>query len=216
MHVDDTSTQMIYGIQDGKRVRIDEYVEGVVRCEEGHILIPKKGNVRAHHFAHSPGVVCSSSKEMTSWHLEWQSRVPIENREVRMGPHIADISISGYIVEIQHSPMTEKVMRERESFYTKTHTLIWVFDTRTWMYSVTRTDGGNKVTILRKSGCEFPLYGEYRGKVMKIFDFGKRELLVVESQSKTTIKGRVITMDEFDHLIQTPLDNDTRPFHHPL
>ena len=64
---------------------------------------------------------------MTEWHLGWQRAVPPERREVVMGPHRANIvTVSGGVVEIQHSPIPADVIGERETFYGDR--MLWIFN----------------------------------------------------------------------------------------
>lgn len=51
------------------------------------------------------------------WHTEWQAEVPAERREVTIGRHRADaVTLSGWVVEIQHSYLSllEADRRERD------------------------------------------------------------------------------------------------------
>uniref|UniRef100_A0A6C0LZW8 Competence protein CoiA nuclease-like domain-containing protein n=1 Tax=viral metagenome TaxID=1070528 RepID=A0A6C0LZW8_9ZZZZ len=73
---------------------------------------------------------------MSEWHYSWQTHFKDECLETRFSIngkiHIADIYISlrNTVIEIQHSPMDENTMLEREEFYAnqvKAH-LVWVFD----------------------------------------------------------------------------------------
>lgn len=56
------------GYCDGKRVDIKEYDpelhENKIKCEEGHILVAKRGEVKIHHFSHraGEGSKCTSSE----------------------------------------------------------------------------------------------------------------------------------------------------------
>jgi len=64
---------------------------------------------------------------MTEWHLGWQAAVPAERREVVMGAHRADIvTVSGGVIEIQHSAISPTVIAEREEFYGDR--MAWIFD----------------------------------------------------------------------------------------
>lgn len=127
------------------------------------------------------------------------------------------ISYDGIVIEYQHSPMTQEVMKKREDFYTGVSTslkfhLVWVFDCTNWEYHIIRkpiitcnntlsTNNNNKELMMRKiKGKEFALLGSYGSNVTKILDFGKYDLLVVTKQQGPTITGYTITIDEFDEL----------------
>lgn len=209
---------------DGKRVPIDEYKDSMyygIICAEGHPLVAKRGAIRIHHYAHKntqPSCCCGDNKG--DWHMEWQNRVCKDAQEVRMvGPtskiHVADIMCGKYVVEIQHSPMAVSIMKEREGFYTGLgYTLVWVFDTSGWEYTKIGTMGIRKGS----RGQEHPLWGSYDGqKVVKVLDFCKQHLLVVERQQGPSIYGTFINMDEFHQRYfgdKAMPGADMRPFHH--
>ena len=94
----------------------------------GHPVRPRCGQVRIWHWAHHAHADCDPwSEPMTEWHLGWQRAVPPERREVVMGPHRADIvTVSGGVVEIQHSPIPADVIGERETFYGDR--MLWIFN----------------------------------------------------------------------------------------
>jgi len=92
------------------------------------------GEQKTHHWAHLPGVSdCDSwgSGPMTQWHLDWQERVPIEQREVVIGNHRADIVVYNpstwhlRVVEFQHSSIGADEIRARQEHYGD---MLWVFD----------------------------------------------------------------------------------------
>lgn len=117
------------------------------------------------------------------------------------------LSYDGIVIEYQHSPMKQDVMKKREDFYTgvssqyKFH-LIWVFDCTNWEYHIVRKPlPSNKELMMRKiKGRDFALLGSYTNHVTKVLDFGKYDLLVVTKQQGPTITGYTITIDEFDEL----------------
>lgn len=92
-------------------------------------LVAKCGSIKIWHWAHESLEECDGWYEpMSEWHLEWQSYVPEEMREVIVGHHIADIKLpSGKVIEIQHSNLPVEVVAEREAFYGN---MVWVFDGR--------------------------------------------------------------------------------------
>ena len=122
----------------GERVDIEEAVrQGEYRCELcGARLIPKKGDVRIHHFAHEKGHKCDPwAQRMSEWHREWQERFPPESRErvVKHGgsSHRADVLLEapGTVVEFQHSPLSSQDFHERNDFYAAgVGNVIWLFD----------------------------------------------------------------------------------------
>lgn len=137
------------GFFNGQRLHIVEYNpqvhEGKIFCEEGHVLIAKRGEVRVHHFSHraGEGANCSSSEGKGDWHCFWQSRLLPNSIELRLTrpvtlkmddgrivtenmTKIADSSnIIGpeknilSIVEFQSSVMSVMEMELREKFYSR-------------------------------------------------------------------------------------------------
>ncbi len=60
------------------------------------------------------------------WHTAWQNEVPADRREVTIGQHRADaITLSGWVVEIQHSYLSCLDVDRRERHYKQG---IWVVD----------------------------------------------------------------------------------------
>ncbi len=117
---------------NGERVTIEEAVKSEKYiCPDCHSeLIQKRGSVNIHHFAHTAGGDCDSWSEMTEWHLEWQNQFQEQYREITLGEHRADIKVDDYIIEFQHSPISEDDLKERINFYTHYGKLIFLFDLR--------------------------------------------------------------------------------------
>lgn len=95
------------------------------------VVIPKRGSIRAHHWAHSSSAECDPWTEgETEWHLCWKSLFPKENVEITIlkdgNYHRADVVGSdGTVIEFQHSPISPKDIQLRELFYKN---MVWVFD----------------------------------------------------------------------------------------
>lgn len=128
---------MLYAsTKTGSKVYIDDYNQkehGPPFCSCcGGTLIVKRGDFKAHHFAHSRKDECDHwTENMTEWHKNWQLLAPPECREVCLHKnkekHIADILIDDVVIEVQHSPITLTEVRRREQFYDK---MIWIVDGR--------------------------------------------------------------------------------------
>lgn len=123
----------------GKRVSIDEAKDGESYfCPVCHQeLILKKGNIRVHHFSHSPSLKCTDSwhYDMSEWHKWWQALFPLDNQEIAMEAndekHRADVFINGTVIEFQHSPLSCDEFDERNRFYTGLgYKVVWIFDVR--------------------------------------------------------------------------------------
>lgn len=94
----------------------------------------KSDNVRTH-FAHKRNIFCLDDwkHDMSDWHFEWQSKFPIESREVVVEKdglvHRADILINDTVIEFQHSPISGEEFEARNCFYKKCgYRVVWLFD----------------------------------------------------------------------------------------
>ena len=128
---------MMFGISEaGERTHITKAEKRAhYTCPGcGALLIQKKGEINAWHFAHAAGTACEAFTEnkMTEWHLKHQEEFPEYCREIRLKAgrkvHIADIMSGTTIIEFQHSPIDPRVFTERSMFYSCWGTLHWVFD----------------------------------------------------------------------------------------
>lgn len=92
----------------------------------------KCGEIMVWHWSHF-GERCEDAwAEESDWHLAWKEwalgigwnvEVPIERDGKR---HRADIfTPSGYVIELQHSPLSTTEIAERERFYDK---MVWIWD----------------------------------------------------------------------------------------
>lgn len=91
-------------------------------------------NVRTH-FAHKRNSLCLDNwkHDMSDWHLGWQSKFPIENREVVVENngvvHRADVLINNTVIEFQHSPISGEEFEARNNFYKNCgFKVVWLFD----------------------------------------------------------------------------------------
>lgn len=125
--------------KDNKRISIecaDEGEEYLCPVCGNPVFVKAKesDNVRTH-FAHKRNSHCLDDwkYDMSDWHFEWQSKFPIESREVVVGRdgvvHRADILINDTVIEFQHSPISGKKFEERNSFYKNCgYRVVWLFD----------------------------------------------------------------------------------------
>jgi superfamily I DNA/RNA helicase len=70
---------------------------------------------------------------MSDWHREWQAMFPTVNQEVivQLGgiQHRADVLTGKTVIEFQHSPMSQEMFNERNTFYHDLgYKVIWLFD----------------------------------------------------------------------------------------
>lgn len=99
------------------------------------LTIRAKGSLAVKtHFAHKRGSDCDNwTHDMSEWHLSWQKRFPIQNREVVIEKngikHRADVCINNAVIEFQHSPIKAEEIAQRNEFYLSCgYRVVWVFD----------------------------------------------------------------------------------------
>lgn len=114
-----------------------------VCCNEKMVFV-NKCEIRNCHFRHYPKSKCITNTDKvymenkkTEFHYDWQKIFPEKNIEVCFTEndikHIADIYLENnnnkLVIEIQHSPISELHIKERNEFYTKyNRKLLWIFD----------------------------------------------------------------------------------------
>jgi len=119
-------------------------------CRE--TVIAKRGEIVEHHFAHLAGDgSCTASadpwaEKMTAWHRDWQRwfadagcaiEVPGQGHDAI---HRADaICPDGLVIEVQHSPIDVREIREREAFWSP---MIWLWDAREIPWGRARNQDG--------------------------------------------------------------------------
>lgn len=98
-------------------------------------MIAKCGQFVRWHWAHKSRMTCDPWLESeTDWHRYWKDAFPVDCQEVvhiddrTQEKHIADVKTAGgFVVEVQHSGISEKEARSRENFYKE---MIWIVDAR--------------------------------------------------------------------------------------
>lgn len=92
-------------------------------------VIAKCGEIKIWHWAHVSADCDSWCEGETDWHLGWKSKFWPDQTEVVIENHRADIVLGKTVWEVQHSPISPEMIREREQFY-KGHgyKLEWLFD----------------------------------------------------------------------------------------
>ena len=89
-------------------------------------LIPKCGEIKVWHWAHRTDDCDPWSEPESQWHIDWKTRFGLQNCEVVMGPHRADVvARDGLVIELQHSHISPEEIAERQRFYRR---MIWVVD----------------------------------------------------------------------------------------
>jgi hypothetical protein len=224
------------GYVGGVRLHIRDYDETLhgnkVYCVDGHLMVPKRGQIKIHHFAHraGEGAACQIEQDgKTDWHLWWQQRLRPDRIEFQIRKEdnllkIADsINVMSdgtfSIVELQHSVMGEKETIFREKFYTRRDLLTaWgVPDckaTLTWIYDLTYCDieiehtYGDLVCFRWRHGTKYML----KAKCRTFYDFGKKDLIQVlhihrPEVAATLFIGRLVPLAVVDqYLFEGVLD----------
>ncbi len=200
-----------------ERVHIrDAKHDGAYYCPSCNApLIQRRGEIKAAHFAHASGHLCSDDwkYEMSEWHLEWQNRYPDECIEVVMENHRADVFVNEAVIEFQHSPMSPSEFEERNTFYTSFgYPLVWLFDERD--SDITQVSANSYIwKYARKTLYNFNPYGN----VQVYLQIGEDEiirLISLEGQNLTTSSSEHYTCDSFYALTVSGKLPCPVPFHY--
>lgn len=103
----------------------------------GEELCIKRGDIKAHHFAHLSTSTCDGwHYDMSEWHSSWQNQFPIDNQEIVFEndgkKHRADVFLDNAVIEFQHSPIKYDEFADRNNFYNSLgFKVVWIFDAST-------------------------------------------------------------------------------------
>lgn len=124
--------------KENERVSIEEAIPGeTYYCPVCRNMVAVKAansnNVRTHFWHKGKHCLDNWKYDMSDWHFEWQSKFPIENREVVVEKdgvvHRADILINNTVIEFQHSRISGEEFESRNSFYKSCgYRVVWLFD----------------------------------------------------------------------------------------
>ena len=125
--------------QFGERVFIDDAEQGdTYFCPEcGEKMVQRRGEIRAHHFAHYPNTQCTDvwRYDESDWHTKYQNLFPKENQEIvkefNGKKHRADILFEDRktVIEIQGDRLREDEFEQRNKFFNALgYKVIWLFD----------------------------------------------------------------------------------------
>lgn len=163
------------------------------------VVIAKCGEIVHHHWAHQSNKKCDEWHDVESdWHLKWKSQFSKEYVEVTIEKndkrHRADIiGYQGIVIELQHSPISTVVIREREMFY---ENMVWVFDLSHKYHFFRRIRQINTKEFAFKwkyakrslTACTKPIY----------FDYGMKKMLFVTDLTYSGIgTGYYVDKDVF-------------------
>ncbi len=124
----------------GQKIHIDDAETGLSyfcpACRGA--MIQKRGNINAHHFAHKSGKECDPwyAGKLSPWHMKMQRQFDKSAQEIVIWNqahteyHVADIVLQTneekFVVEFQHSPISQKEFISRTKFYLECgYTVIW-------------------------------------------------------------------------------------------
>ncbi len=123
---------MLYAYNGQVKSRAYPGATGV--CPEcGEEVKPRCGAINVWHWSHIKQTDCDLwGEHETAWHLYWKMQFPQDQVEVSLTRdgirHRADILLSsGWVIELQHSPISVAEILDREQFYGK---MMWLFDAR--------------------------------------------------------------------------------------
>ena len=122
---------MKYALFNGLRREAEHGLKG--ECQfDGHLMVPRCGDIRRPHWAHQVGHSCDPWWENEGeWHRSWKGHFPVDWQEVihraeNGDKHIADVKTDqGWVFEFQHSFLNPEERQSRDAFYQK---LIWIVD----------------------------------------------------------------------------------------
>ncbi|MDO5445796.1 MAG: competence protein CoiA family protein, partial [Eubacteriales bacterium] len=168
----------------------------------GGLLLQKRGNSRAYHFAHKSKTECDTWKsDMSEWHYDWQSRFPEVCREVVMSngeqKHRADVFLNSTVVEFQHSRLSNDEFWARNKFYTSFgYDVVWVFDIQDkWMKNII-WEGDDNDSLLKWNWypSTFWGYNVSNNKKIKLYFQYKP---TIQSDPEEAIMARVADCDQY-------------------
>jgi len=123
--------------KNGNIVYINEAQHGTVYFDDMFNdleMIPVQGSIKEWHFRYKSGqdrdTWADYDNSMSEFHIAQQALFPIEEREIPVYPHRADVLTGGNtVIEIQHSWLSREEVSERTDFYiNKIGSLVWVLD----------------------------------------------------------------------------------------
>jgi competence protein CoiA len=122
---------MKYALVNDEPQEAQPGLSGKCKCC-GSLTIPKCGELKIWHWAHSGKRMCDPWWENeTEWHRAWKGHFPKEWQEIihtaaNDEKHIADVKTGqSYVIEFQHSRLDSQERIARETFY---QNMVWVID----------------------------------------------------------------------------------------
>jgi len=200
---------MMYSLVDGEKVEAKKGLQGTCVCC-GSVTIPKCGTIKIHHWAHRSLTNCDSWWENEGpWHRDWKravgaedpARIEITIKDHESGKwHRADaMTPDGWVVELQHSPISHSDMDARESFYGQhAKGMIWIFDhyNKVYLRDHRLEDAKAIVFVHDKKGVTLLVKhpGEYRKREIRLF--AQEELVEILSTKGMSAILQIIEEDK--------------------
>lgn len=150
---------MKYALFEGKRIEAQKGLRAVCPyC--GDEVIAKCGSVKMHHWAHTTELNCDKWKENElPWHRNWKNQFPVEWQEQIFfdkqngEKHIADVCTEhNFVIEFQHSPISEEEKQSREQFYKN---MCWLIDGSGVRFRKRFFDKGQTRFFMKINGFDF-------------------------------------------------------------
>jgi len=181
--------------EDGKIVRIQDYVEGKVYClQSHHDMVAARGHINKHHFRHLRASDVGP-KQLCDWHLEWQSHFKLKEVPFHNPDRRADIVEGQFVVEIQHSSISPEEVSQRNQDYAKHgKQVVWIVDGTDMAVTVKNDDHiltfdnawkfesfkSMEFVFIDVGGVVYPVYPSHVGS-MTVHAKGKDKQVFIES-----------------------------------
>lgn len=119
----------------GDKIEVSFSGEKAICRDCGSEVHGRKGRIRTAYWKHPNNSDCDKWHEpITKWHIDWQNEFPKDYQEISLldsktgDIHRADIQLpTGFVIEIQNSPIKIDEIEQRELFYGK-NGLVWVLN----------------------------------------------------------------------------------------
>lgn len=159
---------MLYALsKDYKKITSDESDIGYCPiCKQK--LIPKRGEINIHHWAHVSLIDCDQwAEQETFWHLSWKELVKREYQEViitkNKTSHRADILGNlNTVIEIQYSNINVNEIKAREKFYIN---LIWVLNAQKFSNNLILFNKNDIIELLKSDVTYYDEYYNENGEI---------------------------------------------------
>lgn len=188
---------MLYALVGSVKQKAEPSIKGKCPfCKE--VVIPRCGEIRINHWSHLKSSNCLfDSVHETEWHLNWKSKFPSENCEVKIHSeskyHIADVlTPNSIVIEFQNSPISVETIKIREAFY---ENMIWVVNGLNFKKNISFSRVPEKGKIYPRN---LKYDKDYRNKPCFVLDLKSKSL---DKNSILSITRSGMIYDRLDHKI---------------